>query len=224
MHSKPFLVGRKLQTLYLKSLCSWERKGLKSTVTIVRVTKQMWPWEIYWFSNRHAPRNTRERNVRSKIWWFTEFCNSHYLSQFAAFFIVARAKRSVVKSCFSFHQGELIQTKKILLGWVSDPPLNVHGSDTWRPCNQDTQVMQSCTQQWPLTGICKGSDTWRPCNQDTQVMQNFHPARRVNYRPQSSWGIRKIDKDLCWTTCVRTLNPGGLRAAVPKASRTQVTS
>ncbi len=28
-----------------------------------------------------------------------EVCNSHYLSQFAAFFIVARAKRSVVKSC-----------------------------------------------------------------------------------------------------------------------------
>ena len=27
-------------------------------------------------------------------------CKSHYLSQFATFFIVARAKRSVVKSCF----------------------------------------------------------------------------------------------------------------------------
>jgi hypothetical protein len=29
-----------------------------------------------------------------------EVCNSHYVSHFAAFFIVARAKRSVVKSCF----------------------------------------------------------------------------------------------------------------------------
>ena len=28
------------------------------------------------------------------------FCNSHYLSHFAAFFIVARTKRSIVKSCF----------------------------------------------------------------------------------------------------------------------------
>ena len=28
------------------------------------------------------------------------FCNSHYLSHFAAFFIDARAKRSVVESCF----------------------------------------------------------------------------------------------------------------------------
>ena len=28
------------------------------------------------------------------------FCNSHYFSHFAAFFIVARTKRSIVKSCF----------------------------------------------------------------------------------------------------------------------------
>ena len=53
-------------------------------------------------SNRHAPRNTKERKVRSKIRWFTEFCNSHYLSHFAAFFIDARAKRSVVESCIKF--------------------------------------------------------------------------------------------------------------------------
>ena len=39
------------------------------------------------------------RKVRSKIRWFTEFCNSHYLSHFAAFFIDARAKRSVAESC-----------------------------------------------------------------------------------------------------------------------------
>ena len=45
---------------------------------------------------------SRERNLRSKIWWFTEFCNSHYVSHFAAFFIVARTKISVAKSCSSF--------------------------------------------------------------------------------------------------------------------------
>ena len=39
--------------------------------------------------------------MRSKIRWFTEFCNSHYVSHFAAFFIVARAKISVVESCLS---------------------------------------------------------------------------------------------------------------------------
>ena len=36
--------------------------------------------------------------LRSKIWWFTGFCRSHYVSHFAAFFIVARTKISVVKS------------------------------------------------------------------------------------------------------------------------------
>lgn len=30
---------------------------------------------------------------------FTELCVSHYVSHFAAFFIVARTKISVVKSC-----------------------------------------------------------------------------------------------------------------------------
>ena len=63
-----------------------------------------WGLRISRYSNRHALRNTRERNMRSKIRWFTEFCNSHYVSHFAAFFIVARAKRSVVKSCFLFVQ------------------------------------------------------------------------------------------------------------------------
>ena len=38
----------------------------------------------------------------SKIQWFTEFCNSHYLSQLATFFIHARAKRSTIKSCIVF--------------------------------------------------------------------------------------------------------------------------
>lgn len=42
---------------------------------------------------------TRERNLRSKIRWFTEFCNSHYVSHFAAFFIVTRTKISIVNSC-----------------------------------------------------------------------------------------------------------------------------
>ena len=29
-------------------------------------------WEFKWHSNRHAPRSTKERKVRSKIRWFTE--------------------------------------------------------------------------------------------------------------------------------------------------------
>ena len=42
---------------------------------------------------------TQKRNVRSKVWWFTRSCNSHYVSHFAAFFIDARTKISVAKSC-----------------------------------------------------------------------------------------------------------------------------
>ena len=57
---------------------------------------------VYRHWNRHAPRGARKRNLRSKIWWFTEFCNSHYVSHFAAFFIVAWAKISVAKSCKMF--------------------------------------------------------------------------------------------------------------------------
>ena len=48
---------------------------------------------------RVLPGISRECNLRSKIWWFTEFCNSHYVSHFAAFFIVAGTKISVAKSC-----------------------------------------------------------------------------------------------------------------------------
>jgi hypothetical protein len=60
-------------------------------------------WGLQWRSNRHTPQNTRGCNVRSKIRWFTEFCNSHYLSHFAAFFIDARTKRSVVESFNYFY-------------------------------------------------------------------------------------------------------------------------
>ena len=53
-------------------------------------------------SDRHAPWIAKERHLRSKIRWFTEFCNSHYLSHLAAFFIDPRAKRSTVRSCLYF--------------------------------------------------------------------------------------------------------------------------
>ena len=48
------------------------------------------------------PRD-RSHEVQSafKDWMIHEECRSHYVSQFAAFFIVARAKRSIVKSCFN---------------------------------------------------------------------------------------------------------------------------
>jgi len=42
-------------------------------------------------SQRGMVSVSQDRRMRSKFRWFTEFCNSHYVSQFAAFFIVARA-------------------------------------------------------------------------------------------------------------------------------------
>ena len=79
----------------------WE-KACKSHCPIHIKSKSMW-LRTSWHSNRHAPQNTKERKMRSKIRWFTEFCNSHYLSHFAAFFIDARAKRSVAESCMYFY-------------------------------------------------------------------------------------------------------------------------
>ena len=65
-----------------------------------------------------VPRHT-ENNMRSKSRWFAEFCNSHYVSHFAAFFIVARAKISVVESFgylffFSEESGDMSQRKMAL--------------------------------------------------------------------------------------------------------------
>ena len=44
----------------------------------------------------------RERHLRSKIQWLTGFCNSHYVSHFAAFFIDMGAKISSVTSFIRF--------------------------------------------------------------------------------------------------------------------------
>lgn len=42
---------------------------------------------------------TRKRSLRSSSYWFTEFCNSQCLSQFAVPFIVLRAETSIAESC-----------------------------------------------------------------------------------------------------------------------------
>ena len=44
---------------------------------------------------------TRRCSIRSRSYWFTEFCNSQCLSHFAAPFIVVRAETSVAESCNS---------------------------------------------------------------------------------------------------------------------------
>ena len=60
-------------------------------------------WEInltHW--NKHADRISRQRSLRSKIWWLAEFCNSHCVSHFAAFFIVMGTKISIVENFLIF--------------------------------------------------------------------------------------------------------------------------
>ena len=46
------------------------------------------------------PGITQQHNVRSKFYWFSEFCNSQWLSHFAAPFIVTWAETSVAESCY----------------------------------------------------------------------------------------------------------------------------
>jgi len=60
-----------------------------------------------------CPRQSLGRKVRSKLRWFTEFCNSHYVSHFAAFFIDTGAKISVVESCLLVRVACIFHTKTI---------------------------------------------------------------------------------------------------------------
>ena len=65
-------------------------------------------------SNKHTACSYRQCNVRSKIWWFTRICRSHYVSHFAAFFIVVGAKTSVAESRMAFAsyaKGQLYRSK-----------------------------------------------------------------------------------------------------------------
>ena len=57
--------------------------------------------EVWWADTPTSmlPGISRKRKVRSKVWWFTGFCNSHYVSHFAAFFIDVGTKTSVAESC-----------------------------------------------------------------------------------------------------------------------------
>ena len=57
------------------------------------------------------PGNSWQRNVRSKFWWFSRSCNSHYVSHFAAFFIIVETKTSIAESCKTF-----LPCRTLLLG------------------------------------------------------------------------------------------------------------
>ena len=71
----------------------------------------------------------RKCNVRSKIRWLTEFCNSHYLSHFAAFFIVSKAKISIANSCFLSSNNINYFKNSLIPHEVPTNSLSIHKND-----------------------------------------------------------------------------------------------
>ena len=83
--------------IHLRGAGRWPARPPKSKL----ITVNHESWGVHDTQTGMPFRIAKGRKVRSKIRWFTEFCNSHYVSHFAAFFIDARAKRSVVESCIN---------------------------------------------------------------------------------------------------------------------------
>jgi hypothetical protein len=56
-------------------------------------------WRVVHSEGGMLPGISRKRSMRSKSYWFAEFCNLQCLSHFAAPFIVVRAEASIAESC-----------------------------------------------------------------------------------------------------------------------------
>ena len=98
-------------------------------------------WGLQWRSNRHVFRNIKERNVRSKIRWFTKFCNSHYLSHFVAFFIDVKIKKFVVES-FDFYK--FTRTTLIAdFAWIFDELKSVNFSKQARDSSKQHRYVNT---------------------------------------------------------------------------------
>ena len=98
-------------------------------------------WKLQWRSNKHAFRNIKKRNVRSKIRWFTKFCNSHYLSHFVAFFIDVKIKRFVVES-FDFYK--FTRTTLIAdFAWIFDELKSVNFSKQARDSSKQHRYVNT---------------------------------------------------------------------------------
>ena len=84
------------------------------------------PLTSSWSENFTRPFNCA---MCSKTWWFVKFCNSHYVSHFAAFFIVARTKISVAKSCLLYYISSLREgiLVKVFMGCLQLPPCLTRG-------------------------------------------------------------------------------------------------
>ena len=140
-------------------------RNLERRVRYRKPTRTLTPHRSVYFvkrhSDRHAPWVSRERNLRSKIRWFTEFCNSHYLSQLATFVIEARTKRFTVRSCHSvkfstrvakinwtFHCGLKCKIYEHVRGRVLETETHLRRKRHPARSRQFTVVFHTCRSEW----------------------------------------------------------------------------
>ena len=85
------------------------RTGCTHTHTLVRARM---PPEVTQEGTKSGmlPGISQQHNTRSKLYWFTEFCNSQRLSHFAAPFIVVQAETSIAESCENIQHNQCTTT------------------------------------------------------------------------------------------------------------------
>ena len=91
------------------------------------------------------PRRPQECHLHSKIQWFTEFCNSHYVSQFAAFFINVQAIVNIFKQHTT--QPKLSKFKWLKINKSKGEELSPrHGGRAQWMMSPDLSTTPECTQ------------------------------------------------------------------------------
>lgn len=86
------------------------------------------------------PGRTRKCNMRSKFRWLTELCNSHYVSQFTAFFIDVRAKTSTAESMWKLR---ISLRKDLLRSCLKRQPDEITSTAKWRVSLRATMTYKS---------------------------------------------------------------------------------
>ncbi len=84
-----------------KRYCSPDPRVRRSTQKLTK-TNAYWLSGVCGHSNKHTPGHIPEVQCAFKDLMIHEICNSHYVSHFAAFFIVVGAKTSVAESRMAF--------------------------------------------------------------------------------------------------------------------------
>ena len=82
----------------------------------------LWQSICFWvrYSKRRSLGVSPSCRVRSKLRWFTEFCNSQLISRFAAFFIVMVAEVSTAKRCTKLrYMNYFIEYFRLFIRWIT---------------------------------------------------------------------------------------------------------